>query len=220
MRKTTLVLCTLLGVAACAPYETDLAKGQMERDQRRALARQEMGCQLTDDHLAYRDCLIKTYKNQKPKTYTTTIDENGKSVAVVKNETKQSYDEESGTYKTERVIVIETEEKLVPVPVLTEETVVTEVPTETTVTTTTSANETKTTTQTVKTEVESVAVAAPVVEPAVKDAEPVAEEPVAQAPAERETWWGEYQKNKEPVKAEPQCPCADPNEPCPQCVDK
>lgn len=36
-----------------------------------------------------------------------------------------------------------------------------------------------------------------------------------------ESWWENYQKNKKADTAEPiKCPCEDPNDPCPQCVDK
>lgn len=35
------------------------------------------------------------------------------------------------------------------------------------------------------------------------------------------TWWQDYQENKKPEPASTiKCPCPDPNDPCPQCVDK
>ena len=45
---------------------------------------------------------------------------------------------------------------------------------------------------------------------------------VVEVPVEpkKDTWWETYKKNKSVKPAEVQCPCPDPNEPCPQCVDK
>ncbi|MBR5129712.1 MAG: hypothetical protein IKV03_00600 [Alphaproteobacteria bacterium] len=41
-----------------------------------------------------------------------------------------------------------------------------------------------------------------------------------EAPKEK-TWWENYQENKpEDKPAEVKCPCEDPNDPCPQCVEK
>ncbi len=37
---------------------------------------------------------------------------------------------------------------------------------------------------------------------------------------EEKTWWETYQNGKPVPAPKPQCPCADPNEPCPQCVEK
>lgn len=50
--------------------------------------------------------------------------------------------------------------------------------------------------------------------------EPVEPTKVVEEPKEK-TWWENYQENKpEDKPAEVKCPCEDPNDPCPQCVEK
>ena len=44
--------------------------------------------------------------------------------------------------------------------------------------------------------------------------------PAVETPKEK-TWWENYQENKPTdTPAEVKCPCEDPNDPCPQCVEK
>jgi len=179
MKKLPIVLCTCLALAGCATFEPDLDKAAARRDADREAYHEEFGCHFAGDHDSYRSCLLNTYHADKPKTFSVTQDEKGRSVAIIKDETKQSYDKSTDTYKTERVIVIETEERLVPVPMP-----VVPVPV-----------------------IEETAVET-VVEP-----EPTKVDP-------KDTWWETYKKNKTLEGNEDQCPCADPNEPCPQCVDK
>lgn len=47
------------------------------------------------------------------------------------------------------------------------------------------------------------------------------QEVVAPVPEKEKTWWEQYQANKKPEVAAPvKCPCPDPNDPCPQCIEK
>lgn len=74
--------------------------------------------------------------------------------------------------------------------------------------TTCSATKTVTTVETTTTEV----VLPPKVTQTVSEPQPIVED---------KTWWDEYQENKPETKIEEvKCPCEDPNDPCPQCVEK
>jgi len=179
MKKLPVVLCTCLALAGCTTFEPDIDRAAANRDAERQAYHEEFGCHFAGDHDSYRDCLLHTYQSNKPKSFSVTQDEKGRTVAIIKDETKQSYDKSTDTYKTERVIVIETEERLVPVPT-------------------------------------------PVVENCDALPEPTVEPTPAVEPkqAPKDTWWETYKKNKSVEGNDVQCPCPDPNEPCPQCVDK
>lgn len=200
MKKLSLILTVCTALAGCSHMDPNLDSAQASRDANRDAYRQEFGCPFTDDHASYRDCLLNTYYSSKPKTYSTTTNKDGKSVAVIKDETKNSYDKETNTYKTERVIVIETEERLVPMPIPSPiPEVKTETVTEEVALTTEENGEANTLIESTSTTQEIVPV----------------------EPKPEPTWWDTYQEEKEEVKPEePVCPCPDPNAPCPQCVDK
>ena len=218
MKKSLLVLCSTLALSGCMfGFDPDVDSTAQTREEHHTAYRKEFGCPLTDDHELYRNCLINTYKNTHPKTYATEVDENGKSVAIVKNETKTSYDKETDTYKTERVIVIETEERLVPVPAP----VVATVPPETMKPVEPEpACDSNVAADAWDDEIIGVIEAPPLPEqkPTVVKQTP----PPPPAKPEQETWWNTYKKDKElaPAPRKPVCPCPDPNDPCPQCVDK
>ncbi len=193
MKKLPAVLVVFMGLSACSQMDMNLETAQETRNANRDAYRQEFGCTFTDDHASYRNCILNTYYASKPKTYSTTTNKDGKSVAIIKDETKKSYNEETNTYKTERVIVIETEERLVQVPLPTPIPVVKTEDKETTV-------------------VEEKNLIDPIV---------TTEEIAPVEPKPEPTWWDTYQEEKEDEKPEePVCPCPDPNDPCPQCVDK
>ena len=208
MKKSLLIFGSTLALSGCMfGFDPDIDSSAETRAEHHDAYRQEFGCPLTDDHEAYRACLVNTYKNTHPKTYRTEQAENGKSVAIIKNETKTSYDKDKDAYKTERVIVIETEERLVPVPV--PPPVLTPLPHEE-----------------VKPVEPTPVMGLDLDEPC--EEEVAEQEPVKLAPPpppakpEPTTWWDAYQKDKDlkPAPKKPVCPCADPNDPCPQCVDK
>jgi hypothetical protein len=252
MKKLSLILGIYVTLAGCSSMDTNLESAQETRDANRDAYRQEFGCTVTDEHAAYRNCLLNTYYNSKPKTFSTYVNKEGKSVAVIKNESKESYDEDTKTYKTERVIVIETEERLVPVPVivpnseevpvperLEEKTIIEETKniiteTENTIAEVepeTIATETENTIaevepETIATETENTTAE---IEPEnivteteiITEEIPTKEDIIPVEPAPQKTWWDTYQEEKEnEVSLEPVCPCMDPNDPCPQCVDK
>ena len=196
MKKMSLIFGICVALAGCSTMDTNLESAQETRDANRDSFRQEFGCGPADEHAAYRNCLLNTYYANKPKTFSTYVNKDGQSVAVIKNETKESYDADTNTYKTERVIVIETEERLVPAPVATP---VPEEPKEEPV---------------VETE-ETIS------EEIISEEIPTKEEIAPVEPTPQKTWWDTYQEEKEVEETdEPVCPCDDPNDPCPQCVDK
>ena len=211
MKKSSLILCSALALSGCMfGFDPDVDSAAETRAEHHEAYRQEFGCPLTDDHEAYRTCLVNTYKNTHPKTYMLEQAENGKSVAVIKNETKTSYDKDTDTYRTERVIVIETEERLVPVPapVMPVENIKPVEPTP---------------------DVDLVDIDDPCDDDEVvgfiDDLETKSQSATPPPPTvkpEPTTWWDTYQKDKDtaPAAKKPVCPCADPNDPCPQCVDK
>lgn len=56
--------------------------------------------------------------------------------------------------------------------------------------------------------------------PDVQIEEVAVQKPVQEQPKEK-TWWDNYQENKPADTTAPvKCPCEDPNDPCPQCVEK
>ncbi len=114
MKKSSLILGTCLLLSACGGYEIDLDKTAEIRNENRRAYHQEYGCSLMKENESYRQCILNTYQKNTPHTFITDNTEDGKSLAIIRNETNSSYDAEKGTYKTERVIVIETEERLVP----------------------------------------------------------------------------------------------------------
>ena len=179
MKKWTILAAVCVALAGCHLYEADMDKATAERNERRAAYHQEFGCPFTDDHAALRECVIKTHLAHKPKTYRPSETEDGKALAIVRDETTSSFDEEKNTYKTERVIVIETEERLEPLP---------------------------TTTAIIPFTVEKLS------------EEEIDKTPVEQVEQEDRSWWEKQPKTEAP--AEPECPCPDPNDPCPQCVEK
>lgn len=213
MKKLPVVLCACIALAGCRTFDPDLDREADRRASERAAYHQEFGCTFTGDHDSYRQCILETRYNNGPKTVRLTQDDQKRSVAIVKNEMTQSYDPATETYKTERVIVIETEEKLVPMPA----SVLAQQP----------APATPVVKKTVEKSCEDIPpeaqmalwkeMGAPVAEP--EPAEFLTETVVVE-PAPKETWWDSYQKEKPAKEAAVQCPCEDPNEPCPQCVEK
>ena len=119
MKKLPAILAICTALSGCSHMDANLDSAQETRNANRDAYRQEFGCTFTDDHASYRNCLLNTYYSSKPKTYSTSTNKEGKSIAIVKNERNSSYNKDTNTYKTERVIVIETEERLVPIPVST-----------------------------------------------------------------------------------------------------
>ncbi len=85
MKKLLCVSVALTLLSACASHEVDLDKAADERMANRAEIRNHIGCQFIDEHDAYRRCVIATYENNRPKTFTTAQDSSGQPVVVVSN---------------------------------------------------------------------------------------------------------------------------------------
>ena len=115
MKKLPVVLGVCLALAGCQTFDPDIDREADRRALEREAYHQEFGCNFSGDHDSYRQCVLNTYRNSKPKTFRVGQDEKGRSVAILRDETTRSFDRATDTYKTERVIVIETEERLVPV---------------------------------------------------------------------------------------------------------
>lgn len=190
MKKLGAVLVACTTLAACSSYEPDFDVAAETRQEALVAYHQEVGCPMVDDHEAYRNCVIGTYYKNSPKTFVPAKLPDGRSLAIVRNDQTSSYDETTDTYKTERVVVIETVETIKGKP------------------------EKVIQSETINTEVVETLPSEPVT--------PTAEQPVPevkQEPVEK-TWWETYQKEKPADQEKPKCPCPDPNEPCPQCIDK
>ena len=199
MKKWSVLLLVCTALAGCHWYEADMDKAAAQRAERRIAYHQEFGCPEIDSHAARRQCVLNTYRASKPRTYRTQNLKDGQPLAVVRDETERTYDEYTNTYKTERVIVIETEERLEPLPAATAL-----IPY--TVEKLTEEEEAQ------YEELQDEPVAKKVEEPAKEEIKP---EPVAEKEV---SWWETRPKAVEPEK--PKCPCEDPNDPCPQCVEK
>lgn len=201
MKKWTVLMLACTALAGCHWYEADMDKAAAQRAERRAAYHQEFGCPEIDSHADRRQCILNTYRATKPRTYRTQNLQDGQPLAVIRDETKRIYDEDNNTYKTERVIVIETEERLEPLPAAT-------------------ALIPYTVEKLTQEEIETPKTVEEKAEPAeTKAEEPVKEEVKAEpAVAKESSWWETRPEVEEPEK--PKCPCEDPNDPCPQCVEK
>ena len=168
------IMAVCLSLSACYYYNPDDQRAA--RTEKLAMKRASEGCIYTDDHEAYRNCLLATAAQNSPKTFVVAEDSNGRPLAIIKSNVP--CDETCKASQT----VVKTEVK----------TTVTEEPE-----------------KVIKTEV----VEMPISQPETIDV--VVEEP------KEKTWWENYQENKpEDKPTEVKCPCEDPNDPCPQCVEK
>ena len=225
MKKLLCIGVALTLLSACSTFEPDLDKAAEERAENRAEIRNEIGCQFANDHDAYRRCLISTYENNKPKTFTTAQDCSGQPVVVVSSGKTQ------GMVYADGVI---TQAGSTQTTATTQTTTTTQVPVHqlSAVPCGTQAGDCFYTTQALyEAQVAPCTTCAPkqvVVEQpkivTVEQTETIEEKPVEVVPAPQplpdKTWWETYQEEKQPVKPTVVCPCPDPNDPCPQCVTK
>lgn len=212
MRKGFITLSAMALTACTIGHETDMdvaaAKREMNIEARHAVN----GCTFIKDHEAYRNCLINTYKLNSPATYSTSTLEDGRPVAVV-NPTQQNdvkatnacglkplpssldsgYEWAAPTTATEtKTVETVCQKKFEP-----QQTVIQTV--EETVT---------------PPEPEIIFVQQEQPQPVIQEqVEFVAPQPIEPPPPPKIVW-------SQPVETEPVCPCADPNDPCPQCYDK
>lgn len=228
MKKLSSLVPVLMLLSACTSYQPDLDEAAEVRIQSRSEIRSEIGCQFADTNATYRECVLATYRKQKPKTFSVTTSCDGQPVAVVSN----------GELKPTNPAIMQS------AGVVTN-TVVTQVPVQTTVS------------QPAQTPQQAGCVSLPgqpcvyqqpgeVYEyqmPAtpcgeaecppliegpktvtVTTTETVTEKPIEVVPMPEplpeKTWWETYQEEKAPEAPKVVCPCPDPNDPCPQCNPK
>ncbi len=191
--KKALVIFGALALSACTlGYETDMDKATAKREANIDARHQISGCTFIREHEAYKNCLLNTYNLNSPATYTTKSMQDGRPVAVI-NQGKSNASACG----------------LKPIPEQAEY----EWAAPTTVSQTNSVETVcqrayepqQTVIQTVEEKI-----APPTPEVIFVQQEPV--QPVVQQPVQQ-VWTA-------PVPVEPVCPCADPNDPCPQCYDK
>ena len=216
MKKKLAILlaCSLLG--ACVYHETDMQLAQEQRDAALMQKRAQVGCSFLRDHDAYRQCLLDTYYSKYPTGYTTREMTNGQSVAIVNGGAQAqplTFSSGCGCNTCNRPAPTcstcnQGQMQVAPLPASGPQIV----PYTTTATTTVGT----TCTKNYMPQVASVTTTEVI--PPLKVQPLPAPTPVAPPP--EPTWWQEYQTTKKVEPVKPVCPCPDPNDPCPQCVDK
>lgn len=229
--KLTSILClttVCLTMGGCYYYDpTDRA---MERAEKLAMKRAYQGCLFLDDHEAYRNCVITTLEQNSPKTFVVAENSNGDPVAIIKSSVPCDQNCPAGQtiVKTEVTKTI-TEEPVKKVIIIkpmgqvdmpkaqtikTEEVVVQEV-------TTIAEKNTEQPQKATETEIETKEVTLPVKQQTETTPIVIKELPQPTEQPQEQTWWDKYQDNKTPEKTVTvKCPCEDPNDPCPECVEK
>ena len=104
MKKLLCLGVALTFVSACTTFEADLDKAAEKRAESRAEVRAEIGCQFTDDHDAYRRCVLATYHNNKPKTYAISQTCSGQPLAIVSQGAPITTGAQTKTVVTETVV--------------------------------------------------------------------------------------------------------------------
>lgn len=190
MKQGFIILATLALAACSTGYETDMDKAAIKREMNIDAVHQTNGCTFIRDHEAYRNCLLNTYKLNSPATYTTATMQDGRPVAVI-NQT-QTTSTSCGLKPIENK---EQYEWAAP----------------------TTASQTKSVETVCQKKFEPQQTVIQTVEETIPPPAPEVifvqqEQPVAPPPPQPiQVMWPE---------PEPGCPCADPNDPCPQCYDK
>ena len=211
MEKKLVILlaCSLLG--ACVYHETDMQLAQEQRDAALMQKRAQVGCSFLRDHDAYRQCLLNTYYSKYPSGYETREMTNGQSVAIVGGSNQaQSFNTGCGcnTCNNPTPPCWQSQAQIAPLPA----------PGPQIVPYTTTASTTIDTSCTKNYVPQVASITTTEVIPAPLKVQPLPA-PTPVAPPEP-TWWQEYQTTKKVEPVKPVCPCLDPNDPCPQCVDK
>ena len=224
MKKLSSLVPILMLLSACTSYQPDIEEAAEVRIQNRNELRAELGCQFADSHSTYRDCLIATYKKQKPRTFSVTTNCDGQPVAVVSN----------GELQPANPAILHAAG-------METATVATTVPATATQTAPVQAQGTCVSLPgqpCVYQQADGVyemqipatpcgqEECPPMIEGpktiTVTTTETVTEKPLEVVPMPEplpeKTWWETYQETKETPKVV--CPCPDPNDPCPQCNSK
>jgi len=193
MKKVLFILGSLALTACTVGHELDLDKAAAKRQEHLDEYHRVNGCTLTHDLEGYHDCLLNTQLANSPKTYTPRMLQDGRPIAVVQQASSSS---PCGL----KALPNKQPEYPWVAPTTTSETKSVE----------TLCQRKFEPRQTVIQTIEQ-PIPAPQPEVIFVEREAPAPAPVvvatpAPAPA--------------PVQWQPQCPCADPNDPCPQCYEK
>lgn len=197
--KKGLILLSAIAVSACTVgHETDMDVAAMKREMNIEARHATAGCTFARDHEAYKNCLLNTYNLNHPATYSTSTLQDGRAIAVINPAQQGATTSACGL-------------KPLPNPADRYEWAAP-----------TTASETRTV-ETVcqkkfepqQTVIQTVEERIPAPEPEVifVQQEMPQELPPAPEPTVEVVW-------EQPKPAQPVCPCADPNDPCPQCYDK
>ncbi len=228
MKKLLCVGVALTLLSACTSHEVDLDKAADERMRNRAEIVNHIGCQFANEHDAYRRCIIATYENNRPKTFTTAQDASGQAVVVVSNGVSKGTVSVDTQAPVTTTTTATTTTQVVAQPVVAQPVVhnIGTVPCDAAV-----GGCLYTTQELYQGQmapcptcaVKEVVVEQPKIV-TVERKETVVEKPLEVVPAPQplpdKTWWETYQEEKQPTKPTVVCPCPDPNDPCPQCVTK
>jgi len=196
--KKGLITLSMLAITACTVgHETDMDVAAMKREANIEARHAATGCTFARDHEAYKTCLLNTYNLNHPATYSTTVLNDGRSVAVINPTQQYSGSQTSACGLQPLPSTMNGYEWAAP----------------------TTASETRTTETVCQKKFEPQQTVIQTVEERIPPAEPevifvqqeAPQPPVVQQPVE--VVWS----RPEP---QPTCPCADPNDPCPQCYDK
>ena len=194
MSKALVILGALALTACTTGFETDMDKATAKREANIDARHQVSGCTFVRDHEAYKNCLMNTYNMNSPATYTTQTMQDGRAVAVINHQQAAASAGGCGL-------------KPIPAPAEYEWAAPTTV---------SQTNSVETVCQKKfepqQTVIQTVEETIPPPTPEVVFVQPEPVPPVV-VPPPVQTWTA-------PVEVKPTCPCADPNDPCPQCYDK
>lgn len=233
MKKISSLVPVLALLAGCTSYNPDIDVAAEQRAQNRSEIRSEIGCQFADTNATYRECLLNTYKRNKPKTYCTTTTETGDAVAVVsKGEVQPTNEAIMAQAAIKTGIVTVAPAPVAPAPVAMPNVI--QIDTNGVPCSTVPGQPCTYQTQgeVYEMQVPPTPCGAPECPPlmegpktvTVTTTETVTEKPIEVVPAPEplpeKTWWETYQETKEPEAPKIVCPCPDPNDPCPQCNPK
>ena len=200
--KKGLILLSALTLSACTvAHETDMDVAAMKREMNIEARHAATGCTFARDHEAYKNCILNTYKLNHPATYNTATVQDGRPVAVI-NSTQQYAVAQPTSACGLKPLPSTMDGYDWAGPTTTSETKTVE----------TVCQKKFEPQQTVIQTVEE-KIPAPEPEIIFVQQEAPAAAPQPAPPVEVVVW-------EQPAPPQPTCPCADPNDPCPQCYDK
>lgn len=200
--KKGLVILGAMALSACTVgFESNIDKAEEIREQNIAQRHQTAGCTFVRDHESYKNCLINTYNLNSPATYSTTMMNDGRPVAVVTNTASSTAQTACGLQPIPKTEKYEWAAPTTTSQVHTVETVCQK-----------QFQPQQTVIQTVEHSLEQPKPEVIFVQP---EQETIVEETVVDSEPElidAELW--------AQAEEELKCPCEDPNDPCTHCYDK